>query len=108
MTHPGTLLCDDLLLLLITSSCCLLPMSLPPVLPCADRPTLLLFFVMICCPLAMNAVQLLIQDTVLKWRRGSGAPVSGGGTVAGGELMQRQSRPEKVALLNSQERSTAV
>lgn len=32
----------------------------------AGHPALLLFFVMVCCPLLLNAAQLLIQDTVLK------------------------------------------
>jgi hypothetical protein len=35
------------------------------------HPTILLFFVMICCPLLMNAAQLLIQDAILKGRRGA-------------------------------------
>lgn len=32
------------------------------------HPTILLFFVMICCPLLMNAAQLLVQDAILKGR----------------------------------------
>lgn len=32
----------------------------------AGHPTLLLFFVMVCCPLIMNGTQLLLQDAVLK------------------------------------------
>jgi STIMATE family len=37
------------------------------------HPTILLFFVMICCPLLMNATQLLIQDAILKGRQRGGA-----------------------------------
>lgn len=33
------------------------------------HPRILLFFVMVCCPLLMNAAQLLIQDAILKGRQ---------------------------------------
>lgn len=36
--------------------------------PFASQPTVELFFVMVMGPLAMNTLQLLIQDHVLKWR----------------------------------------
>jgi len=34
----------------------------------SGHPTLELFAIMICCPLAMNAAQLVFQDVVLKHR----------------------------------------
>jgi len=37
----------------------------------SGHPTILLFFVMICCPLLMNAAQLLIQDAILKGWQGA-------------------------------------
>jgi hypothetical protein len=40
-----------------------------------DHPTILLFFVMICCPLLMNAAQLLIQDAILKGRQRGAAEI---------------------------------
>ena len=56
------------------------------------HPTLLLFFVMICCPLLMNAAQLLIQDAILKGRqRGAGAEaVVGLSDAARGPLLGGQ------------------
>lgn len=45
----------------------------------AGHPTRLLFFVMICGPLAMNLIQAWIQDQVLRWRR----PPPASGTPAG-------------------------
>ena len=38
----------------------------------AGRPSLLLAFVMVCCPLTMNAAQLVAQDVALKFARAGG------------------------------------
>ena len=45
------------------------------------RPTSELFFVMVCCPLLMNAAQIVLQDVVLKARRAVGAARAEGGVV---------------------------
>lgn len=50
----------------------------------SGHPTLLLFFVMVCCPLLMNGMQLLLQDSVLK------ANLRVGGRSREGELAQLQ------------------
>ncbi|PRW61577.1 hypothetical protein C2E21_0672 [Chlorella sorokiniana] len=51
------------------------------------HPTLLLYTVMICCPLLMNICQVLIQDLVLKWRSakaGAAAPGDDSNGLDGG------------------------
>ncbi|GAB4815021.1 hypothetical protein N2152v2_002067 [Parachlorella kessleri] len=40
------------------------------------HPTLLLYFVMICCPLCMNMIQVLIQDAIIKWQKPASASTS--------------------------------
>jgi hypothetical protein len=53
------------------------------------HPTILLFFVMICCPLLMNAAQLLIQDATLKGRQRDEPP--GDENEDRGALLKEQS-----------------
>lgn len=55
------------------------------------HPTLLLFAVMIICPLLMNMIQVLIQDAILMWRRG--------GPGAGGEHPQDAAKAAEQELL---------
>ncbi|KAI7837995.1 hypothetical protein COHA_008177 [Chlorella ohadii] len=43
------------------------------------HPTLLLYTVMVCCPLLMNLCQALIQDLVLKWRSAKDGTAAGDG-----------------------------
>ena len=50
------------------------------------HPTFLLYSVMICCPLLMNAAQLLVQDALLK-ARGGGEDGGGDGGGGGGETL---------------------
>ena len=52
------------------------------------HPTLLLFFVMVCCPLLMNGMQLLLQDSVLK------ANLRVASWSGGGELVRLQDPAE--------------
>eukprot|EP00873_Tetraselmis_striata_P040486 jgi/Tetstr1/460750/TSEL_005935.t1 len=42
----------------------------------SGHPTLLLFFVMVACPLGMNLIQAWIQDAFLKHKEGTGSPSS--------------------------------
>lgn len=58
----------------------------------SGHPTVLLFFVMIMCPLLMNICQVLVQDLVLKWR-GRGGAAAGGSLavpIPGGNLAAKE------------------
>ncbi|PRW61104.1 hypothetical protein C2E21_0645 [Chlorella sorokiniana] len=55
------------------------------------HPTLLLYTVMVCCPLAMNLCQALIQDVVLKWRSPSASSAAGGNDTSDPDLDGRTS-----------------
>ncbi|KAL4452727.1 hypothetical protein ABPG75_008389 [Micractinium tetrahymenae] len=82
----------------------------------AGHPTVLLFFVMIMCPLLMNICQVLVQDLVLKWRSRGGAAPGGGpaasassGSVKEGLEMEGTVAERQVSLLaGSPERSAAL
>lgn len=78
------------------------------------HPTLLLFFVMICCPLLMNICQVLVQDLVLKWRTkagGAGASLTPSASLAGkdGVELEAAVAERQVSLLPpGQARSSAL
>lgn len=74
----------------------------------AENPTLLLFFVMIACPLAMNALQLLIQDAVLKWRQGASGRGQRNGELEPWTATEPAGRQEKAVLLETRELSAPV
>lgn len=69
----------------------------------SGHPTMLLFAVMICCPLLMNAMQLLIQDAVLKGRKRWGME---GGSGGGGDYLevQLQSDSEFVRIVDEEDK----
>ena len=61
----------------------------------SNRPTLLLFVVMVCCPLLMNAAQLLVQDAYLKWkgRGGGGGPGWGAPELEEDGVLLQETQP---------------